>query len=272
MNIADISRAHAYIQSQLDKAPTIGLVLGSGLGSFTKCMGEHVRIPYAHIPGFHPTSVPGHEGALVFGRVGKHNVLAMSGRYHFYEGYSMEQIAFPIAVMKQLGVKTLIVTNAAGGINTDFEVGDLMLINDHIKLVFDSPLRGPHNEELGPRFSDMTFAYSKRLGDLTLELAYGMGISMREGVYAYMPGPSFETPAEIRALRALGADAVGMSTVPEVIAAANYGIEVLGISLITNMAAGVLNQPLSHDEVIATGNAATKRFTALIGAIIGRIP
>ncbi len=261
----------AFLRNKVDALPTICVILGSGFGSFADSLHNGSIIPYDEIPGFQKSAVLGHAGNLVFGELNGRNIALMCGRSHYYEGHSMASIAFPVAVMKLLGVKTLIVTNAAGGINQDFEVGDLMLLSDHIKLINDSPLRGHHIPELGPRFNDMSYTYTPRLREITKEAAYGMGINLREGVYAYMPGPNYETPAEIRALRVLGADVVGMSVVAETIAAANYGMDVLGISLVTNMAAGVLDQPLDHDEVMRAGTAAVGRFSSLINAVIKKL-
>ncbi len=271
ITIDKVNEAAKFINTQIQEPPTIGVILGSGFGSFSKSLQDAVVIPYGKVPHFGDTSVEGHSGVLVYGSLHKQRLLVMSGRFHCYEGYTMAEAAFPVAVMKKLGIETLIVTNAAGGINPEYGVGDLVLIADHIKLVMDSPLRGLHVPELGARFNDMTYAYTRHLRDITKEVAYGMGIQLREGVYAYMPGPQYETPAEIRALRALGADCVGMSTVAEVIAAANFGMKVLGVSLVTNAAAGILDKPLSHDEVMQAANESVMQFGKLINAIISRI-
>ena len=248
--------------------PTLGLILGSGLG----VLGDQIEgadfVPYAEIPGFPVSTVEGHAGRLVFGELEGKQVVIMQGRFHYYEGYSMDEVVFPVRVMKLLGVETLVVTNAAGGVNTAFMPGDLMLISDHIKFFTDSPLRGHNIEELGPRFNDMSTAYTPALRSLARDAAAAQGIDVREGVYAHMPGPSFETPAEIRMLRTLGADAVGMSTVPEVIAAAHADMKVLGISAISNMAAGILDQPLNHEEVMETGRMVRDRFVGLVRAVV----
>ncbi len=257
-----------YIRTRSAVIPRTGLILGSGLGVLGDRIPGSDAIPYEDIPGFPVSTVEGHAGRLVLGDLGGGPVAVMQGRFHYYEGYSMEEVVFPVRVMKLLGVETLIVTNAAGGVNTAFEPGDLMLITDHIKLFTDSPLRGPNIDQFGPRFNDMSAAYTPALRELARKVAKQAGIALREGVYAHMAGPSFETPAEIRMLRTLGADAVGMSTVPEVITAAHASMRVLGISAISNMAAGILDQPLNHEEVIETGRQVQDTFVALIQAIL----
>lgn len=261
-----------YIRERLDGCrPELTVVLGSGLGGLADSLEHAVSIKYEEIPHFPVSTVPGHASELVFGNLGGKQVLAMKGRFHFYEGYSMREVTYPVRVMKFLGVGRLILTNASGGVNTGYAPGDLMLIRDHIKLFDDSPLRGKNDDALGVRFPDMSCTYSEALRTSAREAARQMGLPLQEGVYFYMPGPSFETPAEIRAIRTLGGDAVGMSTVPEAISARHAGLEVLGISCISNMAAGILPQPLTHDEVIETGARVAEKFVALLRAVIERI-
>ena len=246
-----------------------GIILGSGLGKFAQeRLGEQLRIPYEDIPGFPRSTVEGHEGSFVFGKIGAIRVICMAGRFHFYEGYTMEQLILPVRVMAELGVKTLIVTNAAGGINPDFEAGTLMLITDHINFMGSNPLIGPNYKSLGTRFPDMYQAYDPGLIALAEAVARSNNIELRKGVYLATSGPSYETPAEIKAFRALGADAVGMSTVPEVIAARHAGMKVLGISCITNKAAGLSETPLSHREVTETANRVKEQFGRLIERFI----
>lgn len=237
-----------------NRKPRVGVILGSGLGGFVDCFSDYLAIPYGQIPNFPSSSVPGHAGKLVFGRVAGEQVVAMQGRVHFYEGHSPERVAFPARTLCALGIDCLVVTNAAGGIRADLEVGDLMVITDHINLSGWNPLVGPNDERMGARFPDMSSAYSPALVDLLCSCAEKLGIALKKGVYAVLSGPSYETPAEIRALRALGADAVGMSTVPEVIVAAHMGVKVCGVSCISNLAAGIGTKPLSHEEVADTAN------------------
>jgi len=248
--------------------PQIGMVLGSGLGILADEIEDAVEVNYSEIPNFPVSTVEGHDGKLIIGKLKNKYVMAMKGRFHYYEGYNMDVVSMPIRVMKLLGINNLLVTNAAGGINKDYEPGDLMIIKDHIKFFSDSPLRGKNMDEFGPRFNDMSNVYTEELRELAKEIAYGLDMNIREGVYAFMPGPSYETPAEIRMLSILGADAVGMSTVPEVIVAAHSGMKVLGISCITNMAAGILNQPLSHQEVMETAERVKESFGILVRTII----
>lgn len=259
------------LKQSVNEIPELGIVLGSGLGVLAEEIENKTVISYKYIPHFPSTTVEGHKGQLVIGQLEGRNVVAMQGRFHYYEGYSMEDVVYPIRVMGQLGIKKLIITNAAGGINTDFVPGDLMLISDHINLMGVNPLRGPNIEMLGPRFPDMSEAYCKNLRAKTIQAANDLGIKLQEGVYAAVSGPSYETPAEIRYLRVIGADAVGMSTVPEVITANHCGIKVLGISCITNMAAGVLDTKLSHDEVVETANKVKDKFIKLINGVIRRL-
>lgn len=247
--------------------PDIGLILGSGLGKIADDI-TGIKIPYSEIPGFKSSTVAGHAGNLVIGTLCGKNIVAMQGRLHFYEGHSLRDAVYPVQVMKLLGVSTLIVTNAAGGINKEFVPGNLMIIEDHINFAGINPLIGANTKDLGPMFFDMSEAYSKKLVNLAQSAAKNINIELKKGVYAWVTGPNYETPAEIRMLGMMGADAVGMSTVPEVITARQAGIEVLGISCITNMAAGVLDKPLSHEEVIETAGISEKRFTELIKTIL----
>ena len=246
------------------KAPRVGIILGSGLGSFADRLSGAVSVPYAELPHFPSSSVPGHAGRLVLGTLRGVPVVAMQGRVHGYEGYSQSQVAFPARVLCALGLRALVVTNAAGAINRALRPGDLMAITDHINLSGGSPLYGPNDDRLGPRFPDMSTTYDVGLLARLLECAQATKIDLRSGVYAILSGPSYETPAEIRMLRVLGADAVGMSTVPEVIAAAHMGVKVAGVSCITNLAAGISPKPLSHAEVAETAGRVTETFSRLL--------
>lgn len=278
MNITldHIQQAAAYIQSQTRYQPTIGLILGSGLSALADEIEQADSIPYANIPHFPVSGVPGHAGRLVMGRLADKTVLVMQGRTHFYEGYSMQQITLPVRVMQMLGIKTLIITNAAGGVNPAFAAGDLMLITDHINMPGfsgHSPLRGPNLDIFGPRFPSMTHAYQPELLALARRVAQQLNLTLREGVYVCLAGPTFETPAEIRFLRTIGADAVGMSTAPEVIVANHGGMRVLGISSITNM---VILDPAStaepsHEEVLKTGKIIVPKLMALLKGILTEI-
>jgi len=250
----------------------IAIVLGSGLGGFADDFAESSAISYEEIPGFVPSTAEGHVGRLVFGKVDGVNVLAMQGRVHFYEGYSLEQVTFPVRVFKILGIKTLVLTNAAGGIDVELSQGALMVISDHLNFMGVNPLRGPNDERFGVRFPDMSEVYSRRLQEIVVEAARAMGTEVRRGIYAGLAGPSYETPAEIHMLRTFGADAVGMSTVPEAIVARHMGLEVLGISCITNMAAGISDEPINHDEVMETGRRVRATFTELLRRVIARLP
>ena len=264
-----LNEAKAFIEERTKGMDIYaGLVLGSGLGDLAEEIKNPVIINYKDIPHFPVSTVAGHAGRLVIGELEGRNVLCMQGRFHFYEGYEMDQVVFPIQVMKMLGVQRLILTNAAGCVNTSWKPGTLMLINDHIKLAPQSPMRGRNEDELGLRFFDMSRAYDPELIKVAKVQAEKLGIPVTEGVYMFFSGPNFETPAEIRAARVLGADAVGMSTVPEVIAAAHCGLRTLGISCMTNMAAGILDQPLGHTEVLETGLRVKGQFSALIRAIV----
>ena len=255
--------------------PRIGLVLGSGLGAFAADLRAASRLPYGRIPGFPVATVESHAGQIVIGRVGGARdgvtVAALDGRVHFYEGYSMDEVTFPVRVLGRMGIRSLIVTNAAGGISPDYQQGALVLIRDHINLQGTNPLIGKNDPRFGLRFPDMSNAYSSRLRRIAREEGKRQGMNLPDGVYAAVTGPSFETPSEIRALRILGADLVGMSTVPEVIVARQMGMEVLGISCVTNLAAGILDQPITHEEVLETGERVRAQFASLIAALIPRI-
>ncbi len=261
-----------YLRQRIHKKPYIAVVLGSGLGNLANFMENRLEIPYDEIPNFPRTTVPGHEGRLIFGELGGRDIVAMKGRFHFYEGWNMNEVVFPLRIFKLLGIDNLILTNAAGGINTQFKPGDLMLIKDHISFLADNPLRGLNIDEFGPRFPDMSQVYDRELMEISTECAMRQHCEIRRGVYAYAKGPSFETPSEIRAFRILGADAVGMSTVPEAITARHMGMKVLGISCITNMAAGVLDQQLNHEEVIETGKRVEEKFAKLVTEIVKSWP
>ncbi len=268
---APVTAAAEFLRSRIGATPDVAVVLGSGLGAFTSRLDDAATVKYADIPHWPASHVVGHAGTLVVGTLRGRRVAALSGRAHLYEGHSPQTAAFATRVVGSLGVKTLILTNAAGGINLAFEPGTLMIIDDHINLMGSSPLAGPNDERFGPRFPDMTEAYSRRLRTAADEAARSRGLTVAHGVYAAMYGPSYETPAEIRFLRIIGADAVGMSTVPETIAARHMGLEVLGISCITNPAAGVLPQPLVHDEVMEVARRVQGEFSALLEAIIERL-
>jgi purine-nucleoside phosphorylase len=268
---AHADRAAKYILSKTKLRPKIVLVLGSGLGAFADELDDATRIPYEKIPGFPRSTAVGHAGRLVIGKNGGVVVAAMQGRVHSYEGYSAKEVVFPMRVFGRMGIRSAILTNAAGGINLEFKQGALVVIRDHINLQGSNPLVGPNDDRFGPRFPDMTQAYWKSYREVALAEAKRLGIEVREGVYAALSGPSYETPAEIRYLRAIGADLVGMSTVPEVIVARHMGIRVLGISCVTNMAAGIFNQPIDHAEVMETGERVKTQFVALLRAIIPRV-
>ncbi|HEV7921098.1 MAG TPA: purine-nucleoside phosphorylase [Thermoanaerobaculia bacterium] len=269
--IESIDKAVAAVRSRSSLKPEVGVVLGSGLGSVVSAIEVETEIPYAEIPGAKASTVAGHSGRLILGRVGKVPVVVLSGRMHFYEGHDMADVMLLSRVIGRLGIKKLVVTNAAGGVNTSYKAGDLMLISDHINLMGVNPLRGPNIDALGVRFPDLTEAYPASLRAIAKDVAKGMNLKLQEGVYLALSGPTYETPAEIRAFRILGADAVGMSTVPEVIAMAQMGIPVLGISCITNMAAGVLNQKLTHQEVMDTTARVEKQFTGLMLGVLEKL-
>ena len=262
--------AAAYVRGKLTGQPRVAMILGSGLGGIADEIKNKVEIPYREIPHFACSTAPGHKGQLVCGTLNGTEVLCMQGRLHFYEGHSMQDIIFPIRMMKLLGIEKLIVTNAAGGVNLNFHVGDLMLIEDHINFL-PNPLIGPNVPEFGPRFCDMTYTYTPALQELAQSVAQKKNIPLQKGVYLGCTGPSYETPAEIRAFRTLGADAVGMSTVPEAIAASHCGIQVLAFSLITNMAAGVTGDKLTEEEVIEIGNRQGHILRALVAEIVAQL-
>lgn len=261
----------AYVRQRTAVQPTVGIILGSGLGRLVEQITDPVTIDYHDVPHFPQTTVAGHAGRLVLGRIGDTAVIAMAGRFHYYEGHEMRSVAYPTAFMKTLGVQTLIVSNAAGGINRGFVPGDLMLITDHINLFANNPLIGLNDERLGPRFPDMTEPYSQRLMAMAEQAAQGLGFELRHGVYAGVSGPCFETAAEIRYLERIGADAVGMSTVPEVIAARYLGLEVLGISCVTNMATGIAKVKHAHEDVMRIANEASERFCNVVAATVRKI-
>ena len=251
--------------------PKVLLILGSGLGALADEVENPTAVPYDQVPHMKHSTAPGHKGQFLFGRLAGQDVAVMQGRLHTYEGWSFADAAYPVRVLRLLGAETLIVTNAAGAVNTAWSAGDIMLITDHIKLFGVSPLCGPNVEELGPRFPDMSHVYTPALQQTARDAAGAQGLALKEGVYMFFPGPQYESPAEVRAARLLGADAVGMSTVPEAITAAHCGLKVLGFTLCTNMAAGVLEQPLSGDEVIAAGEEAGPKFTALVRGCLERM-
>ena len=264
-------QAARFIRSRSNTEVSVAIVLGSGLGGFADELANAVAIPYVDIPGFARATVEGHAGRMVIGDAGGVLVAAMQGRFHFYEGYSLEEVTFPIRVLKLLGVGTLILTNAAGTLNVEFTPGSLMVIGDHLNLIGDNPLRGQNDERFGPRFPDLTNTYERELQDLVIKEANAMGLEIRRGIYAALAGPSYETPAEIHMVRTLGADAVGMSTVPEAIVARHMNIRVVGISCITNLAAGVSDRPVDHSQVMATGERVQESFTQLLRRILLRL-
>jgi purine-nucleoside phosphorylase len=263
--------ATRVIRARISVEPRIALVLGSGLGSFADDFEEAVGIPYEEIPGFVRSTAQGHAGRLVVGKIDSVPVLAMQGRVHYYEGYSLEEVTFPIRTFGLLGVKTIVLTNAAGGINVQLTQGALMVISDHLNLMGVNPLRGANDERFGPRFPDMSAVYSPELQEIVVDEARSIGVEVRRGIYGALSGPSYETPSEIHLLRNLGADAVGMSTVPEAIVARHMGLEVLGISCITNMAAGISDEPINHEEVMATGDRVRETFAELLRRVISAI-
>jgi purine-nucleoside phosphorylase len=266
-----VEKASRFILGKTKLRPKIALVLGSGLGAFADEFAKPTRIPYAKIPHFPRSTAVGHAGQLVLGTVDGIAVAGMQGRVHLYEGYSAKDVAFPIRVFARMGVRAVILTNAAGGIRKNFTQGLLVVLSDHINLQGANPLSGPNEEKFGPRFPDMSTAYDKQFRKIAQEQGASLGIELDEGVYAALAGPNYETPAEIRFLRTIGADLVGMSTVPEVLAARHGGMRVLGISCVTNAAAGVLDQPLDHNEVLETGRRVQGQFIALLRAILPKI-
>ncbi len=263
--------AARVIRARFSEDLRVALVLGSGLGAFADDLEDSVAVPYDEIPGFARSTVEGHAGRMVLGHIGGVALAAMQGRFHYYEGYALEEVVFPIRVLGQLGIKTLVLTNAAGGVNVAFEQGSLMIISDHLNLMGVNPLRGTNDERFGTRFPDMSEVYSRAFQEIAAEEGRALNIELRRGIYAALSGPSYETPAEIRMMRTLGADAVGMSTVPEAIVARQMGINVLGLSCITNMAAGVFDQPINHEEVIETGVRVHETFKELLRRVIPRL-
>jgi len=263
--------AAKFLLSQTQLRPKIGLVLGSGLGGFADELSGATRVPYANIPFFPRSTAVGHAGQMVIGTSAGIPVAAMQGRVHLYEGYSAQEVAYPMRVFDQMDVHAVILTNAAGGINLEYKQGALVVITDHLNLQGQNPLAGPNDERYGPRFPDMSQAYWKPYRDMALQAAKKLGKTLYQGVYAGLLGPSYETPAEIRYLRTIGADLVGMSTIPEVIAARHMGVKVLAISCVTNMAAGIIDQPITHDEVLETGERVKGDFLALLQAVLPEI-
>lgn len=272
---AQADAAAHYLLGQIKNAgleiPVLAVVLGSGLGDFANDLKNSLAIPYEEIPHFPRSTAIGHAGKLVVGKLGAVTIAAMQGRVHQYEGYTVKQAAFPVRVFGRMGLKAVVLTNAAGGINAKYGQGALVMLSDHINLQGTNPLSGPNEERFGPRFPDMTEAYSREFRQMATEEAQRLGIELHEGVYAALAGPSYETPAEIRYLRSIGADLVGMSTVPEVIVARHMGLKVLAISCVTNMAAGLSNQTINHEEVLETGRRVRGKFLALLGAVIPRM-
>ena len=260
-----------YINQQIDSAPEVGIVLGTGLGGLVNEINNSTKIPYTEIPNFPVSTVKGHQGQLIYGDLGGKKVIAMQGRFHYYEGYSMKEVAFPIRVMKLLGVQSMIVSNAAGGVNPDFEVGDIMIINDHINLMGDNPLIGPNEEEFGPRFPDMSEAYSLNYIQTVKEIAANNNIKLQEGVYAGVTGPTFETLAEYKYIRVIGADAVGMSTVPEVITARHMGVPVFAVSVISDLGVEGKIVEITHEEVIQAAAAAEPKMTILVKGLLQQL-
>ena len=264
-------KAARLIRSRTSADVPVAIVLGSGLGAFAGDLTEATEIPYDEIPGFARATVEGHAGRLVIGKAGEVTVAAMQGRFHFYEGYSLQEVTFPIRVLKLLGVRTVVLTNAAGSLNVEFTPGSLMVISDHLNLLGDNPLRGANDERFGPRFPDMTSVYAPELQNVVIEAGVAMGIELRRGIYAALSGPCYETPAEIHMVRTLGADAVGMSTVPEAIVARHMDMNVVGISCITNLAAGVSNRPIDHSQVMQIGERVRGAFTELLRRIVPKL-
>lgn len=271
-NIFDkVMESAEFIKSKSNIEPKVGLILGSGLGVLGDEIENPIKIKYNDIPNFPVSTVEGHAGQLVIGNLEGKQVVAMQGRFHYYEGYSQQEITFPVRVMKALGVDTIVVTNAAGGANRSFNPGDLMVIKDHINLSGNNPLMGANEERFGPRFPDMSTAYKPKYVNLVKECANELNMKIQEGVYAFFSGPTYETPAEVKMAQILGADAVGMSTAPEVIVASHSGMDVIGISCITNMAAGILDQPLDHEEVIETTQKVKSEFLSLVKSVVNKI-
>ena len=270
-DFANAQAAAKFLLSQTPFRPRIGLVLGSGLGGFADDLADAIRVPFTNVPFFARSTAVGHAGQMVIGKAGSVPVVAMQGRVHLYEGYSAREVAFPMRVLDQMDIHAVVLTNAAGGINLEYKQGALVVITDHLNLQGLNPLTGPNDERYGPRFPDMTQAYSTAYREIAAAAAQKLGMTLHDGVYVALLGPSYETPAEIRYLRTIGADLVGMSTVAEVIAARHMGLKVLAISCVTNMAAGILDQPINHEEVLETGKRVQKQFEALLRAVLPRI-
>lgn len=266
-----IKETASYIQQRIKNIPQVGIILGTGLGGLVNEIKTEISIPYSEIPNFPVSTVQGHGGNLIFGTLGGKNVVAMQGRFHYYEGYTMQELVFPVRVMKQLGIQMLVVSNAAGGLDPAFQVGDIMIIRDHINIFPSNPLMGPNNEELGTRFPDMSDAYAPEFIALAGDIAKELGIKVQQGVYTAVTGPCFETPAECRLVRKLGADAVGMSTIPEVIAARHMSLKVFAVSIITDMAVEGTMEEISHEEVIKAANSAEPKMTKLLLELLNRI-
>lgn len=271
MTLDRINSVHDYLSRATQQRPTLCVVLGSGLGGYADTLENAQIIDYKDIPGFPQSTAPGHAGRLIFGQKHGVSLVCMQGRFHCYEGYTPAETVIPLRALIKLGVRQLLITNAAGGVNVAYKPGDIMIIEDHINFASVSPLEGPNLDEFGPRFPDMSFAYSQKLVAALRNAAQKHGIEVQSGIYAMMKGPAYETPAEIHALRTLGADAVGMSSVPEIITAAHAGVASAALSCITNMAAGILNQPLTHEEVMETGRIAADRIRTLIDGVIREI-
>jgi len=263
-----IQETAAYIKSRTSATPLVGIILGSGLGDLTDMTEKELEIPYSEIPHFPVSTVIGHSGKMVFGKIGGKSVVLMSGRFHYYEGYDMQMVTFPVRVMKAMGVETLVVSNAAGGMNKTFTIGDLMIITDHINLFPEHPLRGPNDERLGTRFPDMSHTYDEALRNKAKEIAASRGIELKEGVYTGLQGPTFETPAEYRWLHIIGGDAVGMSTVPEVIVARHGGMRVFAMSVITDIGISDVPVTITHEEVLEAAQAAAPKMAAIVADLI----
>ncbi len=264
-------QAAASIRRSIDPVPKVAVVLGSGLGPLAERLKDRVAIPYHEIPHFPEPTVTGHDGNVVVGSIGGARVLYLQGRFHYYEGHDLSTVTFPVRVLKRLGVETLILTAATGGINPEYRPGDLLALSDHLNLLGTNPLRGPNDDRFGPRFPDMTVVYSRRLRNIAAEEACRLGIELTPGIYACLPGPCYETPAEIRMLATLGADVVGMSTVPEAIVARHAGMEVLAFALVTNWAAGLSDEVVNHEEVLRAGAEAVPHLGGLIEAVVKRL-
>lgn len=265
------SKAADYIKSKIDFVPEIGIILGTGLGPLAEKIEDPVEIPYGDIPNFLLSTAPEHAGKMIIGKLSGKKVICMSGRFHYYEGYSYEELVLPVRVLKLMDIELLIISNAAGGVNLSYKAGDIMLIKDHIKLTGASPLRGPNDDEFGPRFFDLSDMYSKDLRDLAKQTAQQVGMDLKEGVYFFMTGPQYESAAEVRAIRMLGGDVVGMSTVTEALTAAHCGLPVLGFSVVSNMATGVSDRPLSSEDVEKVAGQVSHKFSDYIAEFLKRV-